>query len=70
MKAKSLIGTKVYDKDAIEIGKISDIEINTSSFSVEKIFIKSGMTKQHEIGPQHIDRVGDSVILNVKKDDL
>ncbi|MBU7044739.1 MAG: PRC-barrel domain-containing protein [Theionarchaea archaeon] len=70
MKVKNLMGTKVYDKDAIEVGKINDMEINTSSFTVEKIFIKAGMTTHHEVGPQQIDRVGDSVILNISKDEL
>ncbi len=69
MKAKTLMGIKVYDRDAIEIGKVADLEINTTSFAVEKIYIKSGLTKQHEVTPQDVDRVGDSVILKVSKNE-
>lgn len=70
MKAKDLMGRKVYDKNAIEVGKINDFEIDTTSFTIEKVYIKSGMTKQHAIYPQNIDRIGDTVILKVAKDNL
>lgn len=70
MKAKDLMKKKVYDKNAIEIGKVNDLEINTSSFTVEKIYIKSGMTKQYHITSQDIDRIGDTVILNIAKEEL
>ena len=70
MKVKDFMGKKVYDKDAIEIGKISDMDIDTTTFRVERIHIKSGMTKQHSISPDDIDRLGDTVILSIAKDDL
>ena len=70
MKVKELIGKKVYDKDAIEIGKISDLDIDISNFTVEKIYIKSGMTKHHEVSPENIDRLGDTVILKSAKGEL
>lgn len=70
MKAKDLMKRKVYDKNAIEIGKISDLEIDTSSFTIEKVYIKSGMTKQVHITSQDIDRIGDTVILNIAKEEL
>jgi sporulation protein YlmC with PRC-barrel domain len=70
MKAKDLMGRKVYDKDAIEVGKVVDLEIDTSSFAVQNIYIKSGMMKQFSITPSDIDRIGDTVILNATKDEL
>lgn len=70
MKVKDFIGKKVYDRNAIEVGKISDLEIDTTSFTLEKVFIKSGMTKQYTVSPQNLDRIGDTVILKVRKEDL
>jgi sporulation protein YlmC with PRC-barrel domain len=70
MKVKDFMGKKVYDKNAIEIGKISDLDINTSTYTIEKIYIKSGMTKHHEVSPEAIDRLGDTVILKNTKDEL
>ncbi|MBU7023908.1 MAG: PRC-barrel domain-containing protein [Theionarchaea archaeon] len=70
MKAKDLMGRKVYDKDAIEIGKVSDLELDVSSFTIQKIYIKSGMMSGHHVAPQDVDRIGDSIILNVSKGEL
>ena len=64
------MGKKVYDKDAIEVGKINDLEIDSATSTIEKIYIKSGMTKQYVITPNDIDRSGDTVILNLSKDEL
>jgi sporulation protein YlmC with PRC-barrel domain len=70
MKAKDLMGRKVYDKDAIEVVKISDFEVNTSTFAIEKIYIKSGLTTQHKTEPSKIDRIGDTIILSIPKGEL
>ncbi|MBU6996212.1 MAG: PRC-barrel domain-containing protein [Theionarchaea archaeon] len=70
MKAKELMGRKVYDKDAIEIGKVSDLEIDVSSFTIQKIYIKSGMMSGHHVTPQDVDRIGDSLILKIAKGEL
>ncbi|MGD2248062.1 MAG: PRC-barrel domain-containing protein [Candidatus Methanofastidiosia archaeon] len=70
MKAKDLMGRKVYDKDAIEVGKISDFEINTSTFAIEKIYIKSGLTTHNKTEPDKIDRIGDTIILLIPKGEL
>lgn len=70
MKTKDLMGKKVYDKNAFEVGKVSELEIEASSFTIKKIFIKSGMTKQYWVSPEDIDRVGDTIILKVTKDEI
>jgi sporulation protein YlmC with PRC-barrel domain len=70
MKAKDLMGRKVYDKDAIEIGKVNDLELDLSSFTIQKIYIKSGMMSGHHVTPQNVDRIGDSIILNISKGEL
>jgi sporulation protein YlmC with PRC-barrel domain len=70
MKARDLMGRKVYDKDAIEIGKVSDLELDMSSFTIQKIYIKSGMMTGHHVTPHDVDRVGDSIILNISKGEL
>jgi sporulation protein YlmC with PRC-barrel domain len=70
MKAKEFIGKKVYDKNAIDIGKVTDLEMNKSSYIIEKIYIKSGMIKQCYVTPEDIDRIGDTVILTIAKEEL
>lgn len=70
MKAKDLMGRKVYDKEAIEVGKINDFEINTTTFAIEKIYIKAGLTTHYATEPGKIDRIGDTVILLISKEEL
>ncbi len=70
MKAKDLMGRKVYDKDAIEVGKINDFEVNTTTFAIEKIYIKAGLTTYYKTEPDKIDRIGDTIILSIPKGEL
>jgi len=70
MRIKTLMGKKVYDSDAITIGKITDAEFNEESYKIEAIEISQGIMKKHRVEVEKIDKLGDSVILNVKQLDL
>jgi len=70
MRVKTLIGKKVYDADAITIGKITDAEFDEESFRLTAIEVGQGIMKKYRIEIEKIDKLGDSVILNIKQLDL
>jgi sporulation protein YlmC with PRC-barrel domain len=70
MRIKTLIGKKVYDSDAITIGKITDAEFNEETYQIVAVEVSQGIMKKHRVEVNKIDKLGDSVILNVKQLDL
>jgi len=70
MKIKTLMGKKVYDSDAISIGKITDAEFNEDTYQIVAVEVSQGIMKKHKVEVEKIDKLGDSVILNVKLLDL
>ena len=70
MKIKALLGKKVYDSDAISIGKISDAEFNEDTYQLVAIEVSQGIMKKYRVEIDDIDKLGDSVILKIKQLDL
>ncbi|MBN1785493.1 MAG: PRC-barrel domain-containing protein [Candidatus Methanofastidiosa archaeon] len=70
MKIKALLGKKVYDSDAISIGKISDAEFNEDTYQLVAIEVSQGIMKKYRVDIDNIDKLGDSVILKIKQLDL
>jgi len=70
MRIKTLLGKKVYDSDAITIGKITDAEFNEETYQLVAVEVSQGIMKKHRVEVEKIDKLGDSVILNVKQLDL
>lgn len=75
MKSSKLIGKKVIDSDIKEIGKINDIDIDTNSFNVNKIFVinsgELGLKKiNYEVTPEMIDGIGDYLLLKIPKSEI
>ena len=62
-----LIGKEVLDHTALVIGKVKDVEIDTSSNKIESIIISKGgigISKAESLVPfEMINRIGDKVIL-------
>lgn len=65
-----LLGKKVVDKNAIEIGKISDIELIPKKGLFESLTISTGdmwlRNKNFVIKPSDINQIGDYVLLNLE----
>ncbi|MBN1425605.1 PRC-barrel domain-containing protein [Candidatus Fermentibacteria bacterium] len=70
MNASEIMGKKVLDRDAMVVGKVADIDIDTSTWTVGYIVVKMGLFKKVVVGLDKIDQFGDEVVLRVSKDEL
>ena len=74
MKVSEFLGTRVLDKNAVEIGKISDMYINPIEGRIKIFTISTGefgiRKKDMEIRPDEIEVLGDYMVLNIEKADL
>jgi sporulation protein YlmC with PRC-barrel domain len=70
MLVSDLLGKKVLDKNAIEIGKVSDIDLMPKEGLVNSITISTGdmwlRNKNFEIKSADINQIGDYVLLNLE----
>ncbi|MDI9618240.1 PRC-barrel domain-containing protein [Methanothermobacter sp.] len=73
MKVTEFLGRKVLDKNAMEIGKVSDLELDPEKGVVDSIIISKGelSLKQRTfiVGMDNVSRVGDYVILKIAADE-
>lgn len=74
MKVSELMGRKVLDKNAMEIGKVSDVDlmpkegiINTITISTGEVWVRN---KTFEIKPSDIQQVGDYILLNLEEAEI
>ena len=74
MKVSELMGRRVLDKNAMEIGKVSDADlmpkegiINTITVSTGEVWVRN---KTFEIKPDDIQQVGDYLILNLEESEI
>jgi len=74
MKVSEFLGTRVLDKNALEIGKVSDMLINPEEGLINIITISTGefgiRKKDIEIEPDKISVLGDYMLLNIEKADI
>ncbi len=74
MKVSEFVGKKVLDKNAMEIGKVSDVDlmpkegvINSISISTGELWIRN---KSFEVKSEDIDQIGDYVVLNLEESEI
>jgi len=68
MKATDILGKKVIDKNAFEIGKISDFDVDSENWAIAGIYISSGILGSDlRIPIEEVDKVGDYVTLKIEK---
>lgn len=69
MRIKTLLGMKVLDTDAKEIGKVIDVEFDKDSGEIKKVFIslKKKFLSSNEIEVRYDDikSIGDYLLLDV-----
>ena len=70
MHIGEIFGKGVLDKNAINVGKVTDADLNLETWTVNHLIIKTGFTKKVKVGFDKIDKIGDKVILKVTKDEL
>ncbi|MCK9150883.1 PRC-barrel domain-containing protein [Methanobacterium alcaliphilum] len=73
MKVTEFLGKKVLDKNALEIGKVSDMEIEPLEGAIKTITITKGelslKQKTFMVTIDEVTKVGDYVIISVESDE-
>jgi sporulation protein YlmC with PRC-barrel domain len=67
---KDLFGKEVLDDAANSIGKVAEINFDVNKGTLNHFIVKSGWGKKYNITFDKINKVGDKVILNIKKDQI
>ena len=68
MKATEIIGKKVIDKNAFEVGKVSDFDLNTEKWSIDGVYVSSGILgSDFRVSIDEVDKIGDFVVLKIEK---
>ena len=74
MKTSKIIGKKVLDCNANDVGKVQDVDIDIKSNNINEIIINSGELSLRkvniEVTPDMIAQVGDYLLLNVSKSEI
>ena len=74
MKISELIGKKVLDDNANEIGKIQDIDINLKENTISEITINPNELSLRKVNfkiiPEMVSEVGDYLLLNISKSEI
>lgn len=74
MKVTDFLGKKVLDKNAMEIGKVSEMEIDPLKGLIKTITISKSdislKTKTFIISVEELDKVGDYVIITLASEDI
>jgi len=73
MKVTDFLGKKVLDKNAMEIGKVSEMEIDPLKGIIKTITISKSdisiKTKTFIISVDELDKVGDYVVITLASED-
>jgi len=81
-ETKTIVGKNVIDTSAMNIGKVKDIVINISNWTVECLLVKIPRQTSKELGiggimgatakvtPELIDQIGDMVRINITAQEL
>ena len=74
MKVSELMGIRVLDKNAMEIGKVSDVDLMPKEGTINSIIISTGemwlRNRTFEIKPQNILQIGDYLLLNLEETEI
>lgn len=74
MKISELIGKKILDDNANEIGKIQDIDINLKENTISEITINPNELSLRKVNfkitPEMVSEVGDYLLLNISKSEI
>jgi sporulation protein YlmC with PRC-barrel domain len=68
MKATDILGKKVIDKNAFEIGKVADFDLDAATWTIEAIHVSSGILgSDFQVSIHEVDKIGDFVTLKIAK---
>ncbi|MBI5680924.1 MAG: PRC-barrel domain-containing protein [Methanobacterium sp.] len=68
MKTSEILGKKVIDKNAYEVGKVHDFDLDTKKWSINGIYVSSGILgSDFRVSIDEVDKIGDFIILKIEK---
>jgi sporulation protein YlmC with PRC-barrel domain len=70
MKSREIMGKEVIDSAARIIGRVQDLEIDLTRWTVSGIIVTRGFLRKATIPAANIDKVGDKVVLKVAMDKI
>ena len=70
MLVKDVFSRDVIDEMGMKVGKISDMEVDMTKGTIQHVVISMGLFKKKEMKLDKIKNIGDTIILNIKKDNL
>jgi len=70
MLVKNLFSREVIDDRGDKVGKVTDMDVDMKAGVINYIVISTGFMNKRDVRLDKIKSVGDTVILNVKKDAL
>jgi sporulation protein YlmC with PRC-barrel domain len=63
MNTSGLIGRQVLDKNGDNVGKVADIVISVSDWTVNRLIVRTGIFKRVLVEVEKVDKIGDKIIL-------
>ncbi len=70
MITKDFLGKEVIDDDANSIGKVNEIDFDAHNGTLNYFTVKAGWNKKYNITFDEISKIGDKVVLTIKKEQL
>ncbi|MBI5680554.1 MAG: PRC-barrel domain-containing protein [Methanobacterium sp.] len=73
MQVSEFLGKKVLDKNAVEIGKVSDVDLMPKEGVINSIMISTGellRNKTFEIKSDDIAQIGDYLLLKLEEEEI
>lgn len=70
MNVKNLFKKDVIDVDGNKVGKISDMDVEMEKGVINYLILSTGFMKKSEIKINKIKSIGDTILLNIHKDEL
>ena len=70
MITRDFLGKEVIDDDANSIGKVTEIDFDAHKGTLNFFEVKRGWGKKLHITFDKITKIGDKVVLNIKKEQL
>jgi len=74
LEVSEFLGRKVLDKNANDVGKITDMTVKPVKGLITKITISEGeippWIKSFEVKPEELDKIGDYVLLKIDQEEV
>ena len=70
MLVKKIFTKEIIDSQGDKVGKITDMDVDMSAGTINHVIISTGVFQKREMKLDKIKNIGDTIILNVKKDEI